>query len=323
MIRLIVAAVLYASLIGSAFAQTTLTVYSTAESDLIPAYTQAIKKEFPDVELKWVRDSTGIMTARLLAEKDAPKADLIFGLAVTSMKQLQEANIIVPTPVTAPDGSVTMKQWIPYSIWANAVTYNTYELEALNLPVPTSWEDLTKPVYKGHIVMPYPFSSGTGFMQVAAWLKMFGEKKGWEYMDKLHKNIKFYTHSGTKPCALSAQGEIALGISSGSFADILQRQGAPLSIVYPTPGIGWDTDIAASVAGSKHPELAQKIVAFAASDAIANIVGTSSRITPNGKFLNAETTKQRNQLLEGLTEYMIENKPAIMTEWKKRYEGTN
>jgi iron(III) transport system substrate-binding protein len=308
--------------VSSAFCQTTLTVYSTLERDLIPIYTKVFKQEFPNVEIKWVRDSTGIITARLIAEKDAPKADLIFGLAVTSMTQLQNAGVVVSTPLKSKDGKIEQKPWIPFSMWANAVTFNKEELEHLGLPVPTTWKDLTDPKYKGHIVMPNPFSSGTGFMQVAAWLKMFGEEEGWKFMDALHDNIKFYTHSGTKPCAMSAQGEIAIGISSGSFADVLQRQGAPVTIVYPSPGIGWDTDVAASVAGSSQQGVAQNIVAFAASKKIAEIVGASSRLTPSGLFLNNETRKQRNLLIDGQVEFMMANKAVILAKWKQRYEGT-
>ena len=31
--------------------------------------------------IKWVRDSTGIMTAKLLAEKNNPRAEVVWGLA--------------------------------------------------------------------------------------------------------------------------------------------------------------------------------------------------------------------------------------------------
>jgi iron(III) transport system substrate-binding protein len=34
-----------------------------------------------------------------------------------------------------------------------------------NIPKPETWKDLTKPAYKGQIVMPNPASSGTGFFR--------------------------------------------------------------------------------------------------------------------------------------------------------------
>ncbi|MEY2345300.1 ABC transporter substrate-binding protein [Proteus mirabilis] len=76
----------------------------------------------------------------------------------------------------------------------------------MGLSKPTSWQDLTKPEYKGKIVMPNPASSGTGFLDVSAWLQIFGEQEGWAYMDKLHQNIGQYVHSGSKPCKMAASG---------------------------------------------------------------------------------------------------------------------
>jgi ABC-type molybdate transport system permease subunit len=52
-------------------AATELTVYTALEAEQLKSYKQAFEKANPDVEIKWVRDSTGIITAKLLAEKTA------------------------------------------------------------------------------------------------------------------------------------------------------------------------------------------------------------------------------------------------------------
>jgi iron(III) transport system substrate-binding protein len=60
---------------GTAAAQkTTLLVYTALETDQLKAYQEGFNKAYPDVELKWVRDSTGVITAKLLAEKGNPQA---------------------------------------------------------------------------------------------------------------------------------------------------------------------------------------------------------------------------------------------------------
>ena len=46
---------------------------------------QAFEAANPDVEIAWVRDSTGVITARVLAEKDNPRADIIWGLGASSV----------------------------------------------------------------------------------------------------------------------------------------------------------------------------------------------------------------------------------------------
>lgn len=115
----------------------------------------------------------------------------------------------------------------------------------LNLPKPQSWEDLTNPVYKGHIAMPNPASSGTGYMQVSAWLQNMGEDKAWDYMQRLDQNIAHYTHSGSKPCVQAGMGEVAIGISMATRGAKLKTQGAPLDVIVPN-GIGWESEAVGS-----------------------------------------------------------------------------
>jgi len=52
--------------------------------------------------------------------------------------------------------------WVGIDIYMSAFCFNTEVAKKKNLPKPESWADLTKPVYKGEIVMPNPASSGTG-----------------------------------------------------------------------------------------------------------------------------------------------------------------
>ena len=52
---------------GHAAAQKTqLNVYTALETDQIKAYEAAFNKVYPDVELKFTRDSTGVITAKVL-----------------------------------------------------------------------------------------------------------------------------------------------------------------------------------------------------------------------------------------------------------------
>jgi iron(III) transport system substrate-binding protein len=55
-----------------------LTVYTAIEADDLSKYAERFNKDHPDIEIQWVRDSTGIITAKLLAEKDNPQADIVW-----------------------------------------------------------------------------------------------------------------------------------------------------------------------------------------------------------------------------------------------------
>ena len=53
----------------------TLTVYTAVEAEDLKKYAARFNEDYPDNKIKWVRDSTGIVTAKLLAEKNNPKAE--------------------------------------------------------------------------------------------------------------------------------------------------------------------------------------------------------------------------------------------------------
>ena len=73
-----------------------LLVYTALEDDEIPGYLEIFKKAHPDIEIKIVRDSTGIVTAKLLAEKDNPQADVVWGTAATSLMLCDQAGMVAP-----------------------------------------------------------------------------------------------------------------------------------------------------------------------------------------------------------------------------------
>ena len=94
------AVVVAAGLIGmsavGASAKTTLTVYTAIEADDLKKYAARFNEDHPDIEIKWVRDSTGVVTAKLLAEKANPQADVIWGLAATSLMVLKTEGMLMP-----------------------------------------------------------------------------------------------------------------------------------------------------------------------------------------------------------------------------------
>lgn len=261
-------AALVTMLAPNAFSAQEVTVYTAFETDILAKYKSAFEKENPDINIKWVRDSTGIMTAKLLAEKNNPHAQVVWGLAGSSMALLKEEGILKPySPkgVEALNANLNDPQsnqaWFGNDAFFNAICFNQVVADQLNLPMPTSWQDLTKPVYQGHIAMPNPASSGTGYMQVSAWIQSMGEDKAWNYMSDLDKNIAHYTHSGSKPCVQAGMGEVAIGISMASRGAKLKTQGAPIAVITPK-GIGWESEAVGLVEAS---DAAKRVVDWSIS----------------------------------------------------------
>ncbi len=65
-------------------------IYTALEEDETADYLELAKQEMPDLDIKWVRYSTGEVMAKLMAEKDNPQADLIYGTAVTELARVKD-----------------------------------------------------------------------------------------------------------------------------------------------------------------------------------------------------------------------------------------
>ena len=315
-----------------AFAQKTkLTVYTALESDQMGPYKQAFEAAHPDVEIAWVRDSTGVVTARLLAEKDNPRADVIWGLGASSIALFESLDMLQPyTPKDADQikpafkSSKSPTMWTGMDAWLAVMCYNTVEGPKKSLPKPTSWADLANPVYKDSIVMPNPASSGTGYQAVYAWIQLMGEKAAWEYMDKLHQNIAVYTHSGSAPCVQAAKGERAIGIGFDMRGAKEKTGGAPIDIIMAKEGAPWDMEATAIVKGTKNVAAAQKLADFAISKGAYEMYGKFYAIVgypgmnpaPPNYPPSADSAMVKIDLSK-----MGADRSKILAEWTKRYDG--
>ena len=73
-----------------------ITVYTALEDDQLSEYLPLFQKEYPDIKVNKVRDSTGVVTAKLLAEKDNPTADVVWGLAASSLLVADKQGMLEP-----------------------------------------------------------------------------------------------------------------------------------------------------------------------------------------------------------------------------------
>jgi iron(III) transport system substrate-binding protein len=327
------AAIAFAAVIAlsaSADAATKLLVYTALEADQIKAYETAFETANPDVDVEWVRDSTGVVTAKLLAEKDNPQADVVMGLAATSLMLLQKQGMLMPyAPAGLKDIKPLMRDaaetpsWVGMDVWSSALCFNTTEAEAKKLPKPASWEDLTKPEYQGQIVMPNPASSGTGYLMVSAWLQLMGEEKGWAYMDKLHQNIALYTHSGSKPCKQAAAGEYTIGLSFEYRANNSKAEGAPIDIVLPSEGLGWDMEATGIMATTKNADAAKKLADWSASEEANKLYAANFAVVARpgiAAHLEFIPVDIEPLLIKNDFTWAAENRARILDEWTKRYD---
>src|SRR6202162_3978976 len=317
---------------GTAWAQKTeLLVYTALETDQLKAYTDTFGKHNPNIELKFVRDSTGVITAKLLAEKANPQADAILGVAASSMEIFKAEGMLAPY---APVGFAALNRklseagnppaWVGQDVFAAVVCYNTVEGQKKGIPKPETWADLAKPVYKGQITMPDPPSSGTGFFDVSAWLQTMGEAGGWKYMDALHENIAQYTHSGSKPCRQAGAGEFPIGVSFEYRAVTTKKSGAPIDIIFPTEGLGWDLEASGIMKNTKKVEAARALMDWLATPAAMELFSKNFAVLaiPGiAKPLDYIPADYEKRLVKNDFAWSAKNRDKILAEWTKRYDS--
>jgi iron(III) transport system substrate-binding protein len=140
-------------LAGNVSAKQTVVVYTSLENEEVVEYLKYAKNELPDLDINAIRLSTGELGARMLAEKDNPQADCVWGWAVTNMEGFIPRGMVEPykpagwdkIPVRFKDPNFN---WVAIDLYAAAFVINEKVVEAQKLPIPKGWKDLLDPAYK-------------------------------------------------------------------------------------------------------------------------------------------------------------------------------
>jgi iron(III) transport system substrate-binding protein len=317
------------SLVTSASGKDVVVIYTAIEPEQITDYMKTVNKTLPNLEVKMLRLSTGDISARFMAEKDNMQADVVWGVAATNMMVFKNAGLLEPY---APKGLARVQplfrdkdatpSWVGIDIYMSAFCFNTEVAKKKNLPKPESWADLTKPVYKGEVVMPNPASSGTGYLSVASILQRMKEPEGWKYLDALDKNMAEYTKSGSKPCKDAAAGERAVGVSFEYVALKMKKDGAPVEMVLPKEGSGYEMEANALTKKGKASAAAKEFLDWAISDEAMSLyskyfaaVSVPGFPVPEGLPKDITKVVYPNDF-----DWSAKNRDRILAEWAKRYQ---
>ncbi len=226
-----------------------LTVYTFIPPSQHETYLKDFNLRCPNIKINIHYEPPGPLTERLLREKHAPQADVIWGVAATNLILMDWYDLLSPySPANIerikPEFRDSNKPpyWVGIDAWMIGLCVNPELLEKQGLPFPIAWSDLTNPVYQDQIVLYNPYLTGTGFMMISHILQRHGEVDGWAYLDALHRNIASYTQADEEACALVADGKKPIGISYALAGIELKAQGKPIEPVFPVGLSGWDME---------------------------------------------------------------------------------
>jgi iron(III) transport system substrate-binding protein len=242
---------------------------------------------------------SGEALAQIIAERENPKTDVWFGGTGDPHLQAAEQNLTLEyKSATLPQLHAFAQDQAKQSgfktvgIYSGPLGfgYNTEILKKKNMPVPQTWTDLLKPIYKGEIQVANPASSGTAYTMIATLVQLMGEDKAFDYMKLLHKNISQYTRSGTGPIKAAARGETAISISFVHDAPGEAMQGFPILAITPKDGTGAEIGSMSLIKGSKNLEAAKKFYEWSLTAASQELGAAAKQFQlPSNKSAKVDT----------------------------------
>lgn len=270
MLRLLAAALIAVTAFATTASARELMIYNASDS-VNTALVAAFRQRHPDINVRFVSGSTGPITERAIAERQRPQSDVVYLVNNIALEQLKQAGVFEPYEPRAsridpsfrdPDGF-----YVRHFATMMCMVVNTRRIAERRLPMPVTWEDLLKPVYRGEISLPSPLRSGTG-MSI---LTTFVDAYGWPFVENLHQNVFQYSDGGSGGAQLAARGEIAIGLSFDTTCHQLRSAGNPVEIVMGriTPNV---TEGGGLVAGARNPVEAKLFLDFMASEDAARVL---------------------------------------------------
>jgi iron(III) transport system substrate-binding protein len=224
------------------------------------------------ISVKFVRFSSGEALARVVAEKNNPQIDVLFGGPVETFTAGQTKGVFEPykSPSWA-DLPARFKdkdgQWTAIADDPLVFMTNTAFLKQHSLQAPASWDDLLNPAYKDMLQMADARTSGTAVTRIFSILQVHdrNEDAAFAYMKKLRKNIQSYTKSGgggTLPVGLGQAGGGIFFIVDALFT---RQKGYDVQISFPKEGIGSAAECIALIKGAKNLDNGKKLIDWATS----------------------------------------------------------
>jgi iron(III) transport system substrate-binding protein len=277
-----------------------LTIYCGLMEDHMVKAVAEFEKE-TGIKTEAVRMSSGEILTRIKAEKENPKASVWFGGPADGFIQGAQDGVIEPyISPNAKDIPDKFKDkdgyWTGIYVGYLGFVSNQKLLNEKGVQVPTSWEDLLKPEFKGQVSMANPGSSGTAYTTLATVVQLMGEEKGLEYMKKLNGQIRTYQKSGTAPARIAGQGEAMVGITFLHDAIKYKEEGMKdIVLSAPKEGTGYEIGAVALIKGGPDQEAGKKFIDWCLTKEAQELGQTAGSY----QFLtnpNAKTPEQAEQI---------------------------
>jgi ABC-type Fe3+ transport system substrate-binding protein len=196
----------------------------------VKCYMDGFTKAFPGIANSHFEITAGEAAEKIVTEAKAGKTSLDVGMAsLDTVQPLLERDLVAGFSdweelFQLPKGAVNEKgRLLAFYHLSHPVGINTKALGSL--PVPTSWEALLDPIYKGKLIVEV---RGKPFGMLGT---VWGEKKLTDYVTALRAQSPRILKGGTTVTESLAAGEapMAIGAYGYKIAEYAEKKGAPLT----------------------------------------------------------------------------------------------
>ena len=288
------------------------------------------------VEIEMLSMGTGECYTRLVAEKDAPIADVMFGGVESTWTHdypdlfqtyVANGNDKLPAEYQNPDGLITY-----YILGGSCVMIVNEEMESeLGFEI-TSYADLLKPELKGMIASADPNASSSSFAHLSNILLAMGDgenpyesEAAWNYVEQLIEQLDGSLTSGSSAVYKgTANGEYTVGLSyEVGVAGFIANGAQGVRAVYPTEGVCWTPVGSAIVNGAKNLDNAKLFMDWLISDECQTIMATAEGSVLRGVRTDLFVPTDYMPAFDTLnlkqedSEYTSGNKQTILDHWNQ------
>jgi iron(III) transport system substrate-binding protein len=269
---------------GAASAQGSLTVYCSVQEEWCRPMMAAFERA-TGISVAMTRKSSGETMTQIRAESSNPRGDVWWGGTGDPHMQAAQENLTVEyrSPMLAQLHPWAVRQaeqtgFRTVGIYAGALgyAYNSNELGRRRIAAPRCWADLARPEFRGEVQVADPNTSGTAYTMLATLVQVMGEEPAFTYLRALHRNINQYTRSGAAPARAAATGETLVGITFLHDAVTQKVNGAPLELVGPCEGTGYEIGSMSIIRGARNMEQARRFFDWALT-AEAQAIGAEAK----------------------------------------------
>ena len=259
------------ALIEAAKADGSLTVYGSCEEEYLAAACKNFEKMY-GIKTVYQRLSTSEVYTKIKEENGKPSGDVWFGGTTDPYNEavsdglLEEYDAINASHLLKETYKDPGNHW--FGIYKGILGFmvNNEELERLKIEAPKTWDALTKPEYKGLIMLSNPNTAGTAKLVINTMVQMKGHDEAMEYFKKLDQNIAQYTKSGSGPSKMVGPGECVIGVGflHDGIYQILQGYDN-IGLIVPEDGTSFEVGATAIFKGAAHPNAAKLWIEYALS----------------------------------------------------------